>query len=459
MPPKRRRIPPPDHSSPRPTSPSPSADRDESHLEADSEVSPAEHPIPPFYNTTFSAHRVSPLYLGSNEESLTEGRLQLLSQRLRDRLVGDVVRGVEVGDGEDGVVGKGGALEAVEMSWVGVAEMLGIPRGVLETLEGEEDGMWRGLPGRRALHISLRYEMASCSGFMLPPLIQAGEEGEVARDATKTRFMVGGGHNNMDRERAVNPSHFLALPLLLLRMPTPLKTTVSEFLSENFDCRVSPMRLGTRSLVRGWEAWIRSAGLPSRGPLAKDVVLTLGFHLPFDAVPVQTPDEEVAAGDHQQPLGLKTIDVIIPATELQKFVAAGKGLAEMSNKLTGSVAGWGWENDLKQRRNLAGRLGEEGWEWHTTSPDDGGSHPFTEALACYLKEHLGLNLFHPAVRVLKIACGGFAVSEMRLKLFTPAGEAEAGAEGEGLSLLGQRGAVLELLGGLIAKARFQELAG
>ena len=457
MPPRRRRNPPPDHPSPRPASPSPSPDRDGSHLEEDSEISAAEHPTPPFYNTTFSAHRVSPLYLGSKEESLRTDRLQLLSQRLRDRLVGDVVRGVEVGDGEDGVIGKAGALEAVEMRWVGVAELLGISGGVLETLEAGQEGMWQGLLGKKALHISLRYEMASCSGFMLPPLMPAGEEGEVARDATKTRFMVDGGDNDMDWERAVNPSHFLALPLLLLRMPAPLKTVVGEFLSETFDCRVSPMRLGTRSLVRSWEAWIRSAGLPCRGPLVKDVVLSLGFHLPSDAVPVPNPpqDEEVTAEDHQQPLGLKTIDVIIPATELQKFVAAGTRLVNTQSKLTGSAAGWGWENDLKQRRQLAGRLGEEGWEWHAASPDDSASQPFTEALARYLKEHLGLNLFHPGVRVVKIACGGFAMSEMRLKLFAPAGEAEAGAEGEGLSLLGQRGAVLELLGGLVAKARVQ----
>ncbi len=457
MPPKRRRKAPPDQLSPRPTSPSPAPDRDESLSEEDSEVSPAQHSPPPFYNTTFSTHRVSPLYLGSGkEESLTTDRLQLLSQHLRDRLVGDVVRGVEVGNGEDGIVGKAGALEAVEMTWVGVPEVLGISRGVLETL-GEEDGMGRGLLGKRALHILLQYEMASCSGFMLPPLISAEEEEELASNTAKTRFMVGGGDNNLDWERAVNPSHFLALPLLLLRMPAPLKTIVGDFLSETFDCRVSPLRLGTRSLVRSWEAWIRSAGLPSRGPLAKDVVLSLGFHLPYDTVPVPNapPGEEVAAEDHPQPLGLKTIDVIIPATELQKFAAAGTRLVKTHSKLISSAAGWEWENDLQQRRKVAGRLGEEGWEWHTAKPDDAGSQPFTEALACYLKQHLGLNLFHPGVRIVKIACGGFAMSEMRLKLFAPSRDAEAGTEGEGLSLLGQRGAALELLEGLVAKARVQ----
>ena len=43
------------------------------------------------------------------------------------------------------------------------------------------------------------------------------------------------------------------------------------------------------------------------------------------------------------------------------------------------------------------------------------------------------------------------MSESRLKLFAPAGSGDA--EGEGLSLFAQRGAVLELLGRLADKAQ------
>jgi hypothetical protein len=358
----------------------------------------------------------------------------------------------------------------VDIHWVGVADVLDISREELESLlEGqdeEEDGgtaNWRRaatqLPGKKALHISLRYEMASCTALMLPPLL--GEGGERS-DAGSTHFSVGGvGADEMDWERSVDPAHFLALPLLLLRMPAPLKTIIGEFLSTTFDCRVSPMRLGTRTLVRSWEAWIGSAGLPSRGPLAKDVVLSLGFYVPPpdkpSAAPGQRLEDAAATADQQQPLGIKSIEIIIPAAELNKFVAAGERLPKTTlGDQTAASAGWGWEDDPKKRRKLAGRLYEEGWEWRRTSADAGGApheQPFTRALACYLKEHAGLNLFHPGVRVTKIGCGGFAMSETRLKLFAP-----AGSEGEGLSLLGQRGAVLELLGGLSVKAQVQKVA-
>lgn len=466
MPPRKRQNRPAD-----PDPPSPARDQSPPEDEEDDSHVSGHSPLP-FYNTTFSAHRVSPLYLGS--EPLTTNRLRLLAQRLRDKLVGDVVRGVEVGgpaaDGGDdsSIVGRAGALESVEIHWVSLADVLGIVREDLEALDlealGEGNGVtadWRSvaaqLPGERALHIALRYEMASCTALMLPPLF----EGQDERQKTgNTRFSVGGASaDEMDWERSVDSAHFLALPLLLLRMPAPLKTTIGEFLSTTFDCRVSPMRLGTRTLVRSWEAWIRSAGLPSRGPLAKDVVLSLGFYVPPSDKPSKAPGqhpEDEATEDQQQPLGLKSIEIIIPVAELKKFVTAGKRLAKTSDKQTAASGGWGWEDDRKRRRKLAGRLYEEGWEWRRTSANAGGApdeQPFTEALACYLKEHAGLNMFHPGVRILKIGCGGFAMSETRLKLFAPVGSGEA--EAEGSSLFGQRGAVLELLEGLIVKAQVQ----
>jgi hypothetical protein len=442
MPPKRRQNHPPDPEPARPASPLPHLEQSPEDDQEEEDDDLTGHAPLPFYNTTFSAHRVSPLYLGN--EQLTPNRLQLLFQRLRDRLVGDVVRGVEVGDaGEESIIGRAGALERVEITWVSVADVLNISREDLENLR-EENGdttSWRQLaeqlPNKKALHIALRYELASCTALMLPPL--AGTAKEDLSTATQTRFSVGAATaDDMDWEPS--PDRFLSLPLLLLRMPAPLKTTIADFLATTFDCRVSTMRLGTRSLVGSWEAWIRSAGLPSRGPLAKDVVLSLGFHIPSPEKGDAVADEEDIVAD-QQPLGLKSVDVIIPAAELQRFVAAGKRLAlSQTQRLTSGKMKWGWEDDLRKRRKLAGRLYEEGWEWRTAV-----ERPFTEALGCYLKEHLGLDLFHPGVRVVKIACGGFAMSENRLKVFAPAGE-------EGMGLLGQKGAVLELIEGLVEKA-------
>lgn len=446
MPPRRR-----PNRAPEPEPEGESPDRNQSseaEVEADDGDAHASSPIP-FYNTTFSAHRVSPLYLGS--EPLTANRLQSLAQRLRDRLVGDVVRGVEVGlglDREDSGIGRAGALEKVDIRWVGVADVLHISREDAEHLLGSRHVEGGDGTKKAALHISLRYEMTSCTALMFPPLASDGEQTAAGRP---TRFSVsaGGEHDDeMDWEDSVNPAHFLSLPLLLLRMPVPLKAVVSDFLSAAFDCRVSPMRLGTRSLVRSWESWIRLAGLPSRGPLAKDMVLSLGFCVPPASNAAPVPPEQ------DRDLGLKSVDAIIPAAELHRFVAAGKRLAATGNQRTASAA-WGWEGDVRKRRRLAGRLYEEGWEWRAPSSDaDSGEppdgQPFTEALACYLKEHLALDLFHPGVRVVKVACGGFVMSETRLKVFTPtsSGETEAGS-------LAQTGAVWELLAGLVEKAQGQ----
>ncbi|AEO67372.1 uncharacterized protein THITE_2144762 [Thermothielavioides terrestris NRRL 8126] len=449
MPPRRRQSPPPDQDHQEPPSPGNNSDTTQSLEEEEEEHDDDDAIQVPFYNTTFSAHRVSPLHLGA--EPLTAPRLRLLAQRLRDRLVGDVVRGVEVGSVE--VDGRAGALESVEMRWVGVADVLGVSREQLE--EEAEEGTAEKVtlrPGSKALHVALRYEMASCTALLLPPLEEPRRRGV---DAAAAAFSVGAAALQQQQQQSVDASsssRFLALPLLLLRMPAPLKTVVSDFLATTFDCRVSPMRLGTRSLVHSWEAWIRSAGLPSRGPLAKDVVLTLGFYVPppnrLSAAPEQRSGEDEGA-EADQPLGLRSIDVIIPAAELRKFVAAGKRLPQPQDKQPASTTP-GWEHDDKQRRRLAGRLYEEGWEWRA-APDAAARQPFTEALACYLQEHLALNLFHPGVRVTKVACAGFVMSETRLKVFAPGGSAD-GAE------VGWRRAVLELLAALVDKAQVQMIA-
>ncbi|KAK4246215.1 kinetochore complex Sim4 subunit Fta1-domain-containing protein [Corynascus novoguineensis] len=468
MPPRRHQIRPQnaEPEPPRETLPPDDPEGDRSSIENDQDEdddTTQSSPLP-FYNTTFSAHRISPLYLGS--EGLTPNRLQLLAHRLRDKLAGDVVRGVEIGgaDREDSVMGRAGALERVDISWVSVADVLGFSREDVEVLEDDEDtaSSWRlatrGLRGKRALHIAVRYETASCTALMLPSL--QGEDGSEAElpDAQRARFWVGDATATARGPSLnPNPSHFLSLPLLLLRMPGPLKTVISDFLTTTFDCRVSPMRLGTRSLVGSWECWLKSAGLLPRGHLSKDVVLSLGFYVPETSASAQASDED-ATVNQQQPLGIKSIDVIVPATELRKFVAAGRRVGELQDKQPVARGGLGWEGDLKKRRRLAGRLYEEGWEWRAGSPGQGSApatQPFMEALAYYLKEQLGLNLFHPGVRVIKIACGGFAMSESRLKLFAPVTDAGV----DHLSSLAPRCAVLELVGGLAHKAQIRTVTG
>lgn len=431
-----------------------------------------EESPPPFYNTTFSTHRVSPLYIG--KQSLSREQLQTLSQRLREILVGDVVRGVEVGlgraDGEDGgAMGRAGALEFVDIRWVSVGTVMditGSEQNDDEDADEDEDTTqrpdldWSELVERvrdkKALHILLRYEMAECTALLLPSSTSSSSSNDDEQQPRTSPFTISGSQPT----EPPNPSHFLHLRLLLLRMPAPLKTVITDFLSTTFDCRVSNLRLGTRSLVQSWESWIRTAGVPASGPLAKDVVLNLGFYIPPPSPLEEKENNGNATGGTgatgqdkeglaQEALGIKGIDVIIPAAEVRGFVEAGKKLVAGGERQKDNGKGTTttttkekptWETDPQKRRKLAGRLGEEGWEWRTrTSGDDhhgndndndnddndttGGQlqspSPFTEALARYVDKHLGLNLFHPGVRVTKIACGGFVMSEGRLKVFAP----------------------------------------
>ncbi|KAK0622043.1 kinetochore complex Sim4 subunit Fta1-domain-containing protein [Bombardia bombarda] len=471
---------------PPPQSPQPSVSPDrssQSHSSSSSSSSSSTAPPrPPFYNTTFSTHRVSPLYIGSSP--LDSQRLQTLAHRLRDTLVGDVVRGVEVGLGRDdgeGIMGQYGSLEAIAVSWVRVASVLDIVTPPEEGSDNDEEDEENHIPTselrkRRAIHISLQYEATVCTALLMPAL--GGREEYGGRgDGQLTQFSVGGGAELQDTDTS---GQFITMPLLLLRMPAPLKSIIADFLSTAFDCRVSSLHLGTRSMVRAWESWVKSAGLPSRGPLAKDVVLSLGFHIP---PPAKESEGEQAIGTgtgkgdvvpaitapaESSHLGLKSVDIIIPATELHKFVDAGLNinrLEKRKKRKTAPASAWGWEDDVKKRTRLAGRLHEEGWEWRrrataTTSsteetdvdkpapPLEWQQQPFTEALGRYLDHHLALNLFHPSARIVKIACGGFAMSEGRLKVFAPADlrQSEDGGDARG-----QRAAVWELLRDVVYK--------
>ncbi|EFQ33771.1 hypothetical protein CGRA01v4_12329 [Colletotrichum graminicola] len=384
---------------PQPESPSPSslADRE---------------PPPPFFNTTFSTHRASPLYVGAN--ALTFPRLQTLSQRLRDTLVGDVVRGVQVGlEGSDSSLGRAGPLERVGIRWVGLGALLGgaldADADLSQDLGGEVADSNMDLM-RRGLVFEIKYENALCTAVLLPALSDktkdTRQDGLAANKLEIPGFL---GNDSSDED-----NRFLNLPLLLLRMPGPLKSLIVDFLSSTFDCRISSMRLGTKSLTSAWERWIQDAGLPSQGPLAKDMVLTLGFYVP-------PPDTSEGNEDQQlEGLGIKSIDVIIPAEELRRFVKEGQGVANPAETTKRKPGSQGYEGDQRKRKRLAGGKADEGWGW-IEEGNGKEPEPFLRALGAYLDKHLALNLFHPGVRVTKIACGGFVLSEGRVKVFPPPG--------------------------------------
>lgn len=466
--------------------------------------------VPVLFNTTFSTHRISPLHLGSR--SLDDDRLATLAHRLRDTLVGDVVRGVEVGlGGEDSAMGRAGSLEQVRMGWVEVGDLLGGPpesRGrpasrdlssdAVESMRNGgfgsgfsewSDGELQTAARSKALHIALEYENTSGMALLLPSIASGRRRGAEGGDdddndgGDDDDLMQSGnvwsswGQPRRDTKTstdAADLAHFLHLPLLFLRMPAPLKPVIIDFLSSTFDCRVSSLLLGTKSLVRAWEGWLQDAGPPTRGPLVKDVVMSLGFHLP------SATDHNYEIKDHDdksppelsspQGPGLKSIDVIIPHGELRRFVKAGRLLEqERSSSYARKEISRGkrkashdWEFDdlsRRKRQQLAGRCGDEGWGWRqpvdASSKDTTIDQPFMTALGRYMNHHLGLNMFHPGARITRIACGGFVISEGRVKIFSPPGRS---ADEVGQMTAAERTATWTLMKDLADRAGGQRLA-
>ncbi|KAK8105287.1 hypothetical protein PG999_008646 [Apiospora kogelbergensis] len=502
MPPKRKRVPPPPQPSPPPEpvaspTPPPASDDDDAaaaDTTAGSHGSDATaHPPPTLFNTTFALYRASPLYLGP--EPLTAARLRTLSQRLRDTLVGDVVRGVQVGlvgSGDDAALGRAGALETVDWRWTPLPKLLPRRRRRQQAKrrrrrdgsaelgshvedpedEEEDDAAESGddedrNADARALSVELRYENSTFAACLLPRLYK-NDDVEDEESAAASQWSSQGGDRNKTN-LAADPKQFLHLPLLLLRMPAPLRAVLNDFLARTFDVRVRPLRLGTRSLVSSWAAWHSNSGVsggnnsgrPGRG-LVKDVVLSLGFHVidessslakdqPEGGKP-QAADVAKSSGNKDgladasvtttKSLGLKAIDIIIPAQEVRRFIRAGEEEAAGRSKSKGKrKAGEPTSPNSSskdpmspsRRRKLAGGKDDEGWAWRHHPEEEGATlhkEPFTEALGAYLDRHLALDLFHPGVRIQRVACEGFVLSEGgRLKVFVPPPRTAAGRRG------------------------------
>ncbi|KAL6863625.1 kinetochore complex Sim4 subunit Fta1 domain-containing protein [Trichoderma novae-zelandiae] len=347
--------------------------------------------VPQFFNTTFSSHRVSPLYVGT--QKLDQARLDRLAHRLRDTLVGDVVRGVQIGlEATDTQMGQVGPLKAVTFRWFQATDVLGdkTSEGGDELSDEQNKGLW----------IELRHENAAYVALLLPGLSPS---------------------NTGPAKPAA--SQFLHLPLLLLRMPQPLKAVIGEWLSTTFDCRVNKLNLGTRTLVSVLEGWIQQTGLPRAD---SELVLTLAFNAPVTdkgreaALPssgdIGDDDEE---DDEVAEPGLRSMEISISASDLRRFLRAGKALQKSKRTAPNTTSGTSsnkpsWEHDDRERRRLAGPHIDDGWGWLKNK--EGPSYPLMEALAHHLNHHMALNLFHPGVRVTQVSCGGFVLSQSRIKI-------------------------------------------
>lgn len=347
---------------------------------------------PPFFNTTWSTHRVSPLYIGP--DSLDDRRLDTLARRLRDILVGDVIRGIQIGlEATETAHGQVGPLKSVKVRWFQAEDVLGDEEGGMS----EEWPEWENTE-KRGLAIEMLHENAGYVGLLLPGIGQS-------KEAPSWQMQPGQESLSSDAQS----DHFLHLPLLLLRMPVPLKNVISGWLQSNFDCHINKLALGTKTIVTVWEDWIRTMGVSSKGP---DFVVSLGFNASLpEPTPVEKDDNAMDEDTKEEPVkaGLRSVDITIQSQDLRRFLRAGKGLSNPHPK-----AGASWEKDVRERRRLAGANSDDGWAW--LFADGAAEQPFIDALARYLNHHLALNLFHPSVHIAQVACGGFVLGTSRLRI-------------------------------------------
>jgi hypothetical protein len=290
----------------------------------------------PLYGSTFTLYRASPLYHGSNPLFTN---FDVHARRLRETLIGDRSRGVQLPELYPGA-NTSGSLESCD--W----KLLGDEESWEAAQEEVENG---GTPviepsDARGVQIELKFEKARHVAILL------GEKSQISS-------MPG----------------FTSLPLLLIRMPAPLRTILVDFLATTFDTRLSPMRLCPSFLTAAVENILDETSAPededpsfNLESLSKGIGIQLSFP---SAAPL-----------------LKSIDVSVPKDDIRDFLTHGRIL---------------WQQHQIQNttpEHLISRL------------QSSITGPFSAALSTYLGNHISMTLDNPGVSVSKIAIGPFALA-------------------------------------------------
>lgn len=359
-------------------------------------------------NTSWTLHRLSPLHHGKEFQTLLDNpvALKAYSERLRDLLAGDVLRGVQIGQNvapSDDALAKAGALRACRWLtiptwsyWNGSGSASAEQEDPsLEELE-DPDRLFQQqqeepIAAENALGILviLDYENVTYKAALL-----AGPDGYSEHDEDVGRKGKGKG------KRGGESTH---LPLLMTRLPNSLRQTFISFLSTNFDTYCSLLRLPSSFLCATLEAYIAelislgddlqsSSSTTTSRTILQDVMKEMQLTLSFST--------SIAPA-------LRSMDVNLPRESLASFVIDVS--KSRSNRTTKKLV-----QDQDQ---------------------DQPSTPFLPSLSSYLDKHLAMQLdlqdlarhdsqanANEHVRLTKIACGAFVLGgEGRAKLIANPG--------------------------------------
>jgi hypothetical protein len=305
----------------------------------------ADIPPYPLYNRTYNLYRLSPLHTGETP-LLVDRALRTHAKRLKEQLKGDNVRGVQVDFAGAEDTAKLGPLEECDWDVVG-DEDAWIDRH-RQSVDPDASQVSSALsPDRaRGLHVSLEYEKQSYNALLL-------------RDPGVTS----------------SPEGFTALPLLLVKMPGPVRDVFLNYLRTTFDAHVAPLRLPSPFITSSLETYFSRLASPSSTQSIQDVIRQLHVQLAF-------PNTTAL---------LKHVEITIAGADVPGFVDRGRLLKD-----TGS-----------------------------------NKQPFTAALFEYLKRHLALDMSRNKVHISRISCNSFHLGTERLKLIAPDTLADTSFSDEG----------------------------
>ncbi|CEL07603.1 hypothetical protein ASPCAL10760 [Aspergillus calidoustus] len=321
-------------------------------------------------NTSWTSHRLSPLYHGSEHSSLLgQPALEIYANRLRDHLTNSLAdaQGWRAPEEDTAGVSNTGALNSC--TWEPITSLSFLSPQSVE--DDDEDAQPVGIL------ITFGYEHITYKAALLAnPSISPSDTSQKGKQPQRGRSK---------RTPSTSSSTSTSLPLLLTRLPKALREQFIAFLSSNFDTCVSSLRFSSDVLCDLLQSYVGnltsaeggSGGEGADSVLIEDIIREMHLTLSF-APPIAT--------------SLKTLNVSIPRETIASFLRTTTG---------SSPAGDGTENS--GRRVLSG-------------------------LSAYLQKHLamelglelgdgGVTLSSGYVRLTKIACAGFVITgEGRIKV-------------------------------------------
>ena len=305
----------------------------------------AQIPPYPLYNRTYNLYRLSPLHC-HDTPLLVDASLRTHAKRLKEQLKGDSVRGVQVDFAAADDTAKLGPLDECTWELIGDEDAwIDRHRQSMDPDASQLSSVSQLTPERaRGLEVCLEYEKQSYNALLL-------------RDPGVTSSQTG----------------FTSLPLLLMKMPGPIRDIFLNYLRTTFDAHVAPLKLPSPFITSSLETYFRHLAARYSTQSIQDIIRQLHIQLAF-------PNTTTI---------LKHVEITVAGGDISGFVDRGRLLKDTHDK------------------------------------------PFTAALAAYLQQHLALDISHPKVQISRITCNSFHLGTERLKLVAPDPLADTSFSDEG----------------------------